>query len=1845
MIEKKLKILKDYVKKGKVPFVLKRHNERKWIRESDKKKAQEIIEKVEATLEDLEEAAIYGDEMWIRQEAFDRYKRTAGETESRNTEKRALMGKRERLEKMLADTEDVAREDQIILGGAAKGLKSAIEENATERKRYKIENADEAGANKNEVERAKKLWDEMGARSPFFKRWFGDWETSAILKGNSVFDVHSSDIPIINGKIIDTAKAWISEHPIKNISVSTSDGVFDIEVTPNGIQNSFGHTKYKNKIFVLPAIESVIKKGAYLGQAIDTKDKGLKNFYFAAPVKIDGQPNVVFVRIRQMDGDKKRFYVHEVYTQEEIEKEADVLQTVDALKKGLPHGKTPASMYRSIIKNGFDVKNVSKIVDENGEPEVFYHGTQRADRVGSVFRKDRATSGTMAYFTNNKNVAENYSKNKQDTSRLNEETAYTHWFFVNGLDLESYGKTLTRAQNDKLLEKLKHIGYDYENVSYGETSDAMVDPRHWDMVYREKKGNAIMTAVEVFLNDGNMIDNEKKFLEVLKLLGVKEKDITMDFPTEQYPGVYEVYLNIKNPFNTENIPKEIVKQLEQAAKKAPKPEYKEGVDHWDKNSADPKRWITKLKEDINNGTTYAWTSIPDWVSDVLKANGYDGIIDKGGKYNDNPEHKVVIPFESEQIKSVENRGTFDKRNKDIRYKIEEDISKPLTEKEVRNPDRLKNITLITNADTLKNTAGYDDGKAGNMKAAGQLIRNLMSNPARQEKVDDLIRSNPGAIVLGVHAEEAKGRNYIPRKFADYIAKRGKNNGITADKEIVQTNKVGRTGQGEKERIDRMPIFAGKVVKGGKYILTDDLAAMGTTLSALRYYIESNGGEVVGVVTLAGGMFSSQLTPNPKEVVDFDKQLKVEFGISLRNLLKEIGYYDGQEKYLTNRELRAFRRQAIDIKRNRGIEGEQSSLQRALREAIRRHRTTSRLSQEKSNPKNTKPNPKNRPKYKIEKSDKVEKKLSGRQTSLMDDDLDNADNALKSSIDKFDEFDDFGNIDNSLNSAKKIKTFFDVNFRNAKQGIENLSEQAKSIKGFEDNILGLKSRLQGGNAGRVKAALYFNTFKLNAKGNIEITGEGLKPIIDDAIKELKKDGIGAERAFNDLNDYLISQRYVNDLERRGKATENKINAAKKTLSKLTKKYKDLDKFEAIAERLFGFQKRVLSNYVDSGVLSQERFDTILKLNPHYIPLQRVFNDIEKAQGQNLESKSLYAIDPSDLLEKNAFQSIIKNTARIIEFAVQNDIKREIAGLSKDFPDEINKKNFFYERDGASEKASKLTPQEIANESFDLYLKKRAEQRNKITVFHYYDNGKLKFIEVSDPIAAGLRQIPELGRVWKLLTIPTRLLRSGATTFSLRFLVRNPVRDSLVAFMQAKNGFTPIYHSLKGLKSLLTKDEYYKKFLESGGSFGSFMDMSDASLLKFAKSLFNVGGWKQEKWKTVWEYTLGNLEKLNETMEQMTRIGVFKAAKEKGLTDAQAGFEAREATLDFARMGTAIKYANQIVPFLNAGIQGVDTMWRAFKGNKLGFTMKGLLALTLPSMIMEVWYLCYADDDDRDEFLEIPEYERNIYWFFKTKGKWIKIPKPFSLGFIFGSVPERIIESVYKRAQGINDKSAREELWEILMGVIASVSPIQDVGFVIPPIVKVPIENMSNYSFFMERNLYSPYLDKLPASERYNANTSNIAKWIGKNTNTSPAKWDNAIRGFLGTGGADLASLSGGTKQEPILSAVMERDPVGFNSRSVGEFWNKYKKYSEVHAEFKRKAERADNDINDYIRKHSKQLNNYEAARGFYKTITAQSAAIKAIEKSEIPKWKKEEVVRTIGKQMTQQARMANEVMGR
>jgi GNAT superfamily N-acetyltransferase len=355
----------------------------------------------------------------------------------------------------------------------------------------------------------------------------------------------------------------------------------------------------------------------------------------------------------------------------------------------------------------------SKVVDPDGQPLPVYHGTRRKDRVGTRFRKARATSEPMAFFTDTQDVARRYSEQKADTS-LEQPASYAEWFKVkiDGKGREVHlGQAwwmLSQEQRAMVIERLPTVGYTNHDQAEGPIingSESIASADHIAHILKEQRGNGLMAAVDLWLDSGSLFNDEEQFLDVLKGLGLD--GWRFDSPWAENPGVFEVYLSIQNPLDVSSIPNEVMESLKAVAKRQRKPKHSAGADAWDKRTKDPKDWIATLERDITSvdeaakvtlfGNSMAWTSIPDWVTDTIKAFGYDGIKDTGGKMGGDT-HVVWIPFEEEQVKSARgNRGTFDPSRPDIMFQGND--QRALRRGAIRfGPGRQVRISLFEKAD-------------------------------------------------------------------------------------------------------------------------------------------------------------------------------------------------------------------------------------------------------------------------------------------------------------------------------------------------------------------------------------------------------------------------------------------------------------------------------------------------------------------------------------------------------------------------------------------------------------------------------------------------------------------------------------------------------------------------------------------------------------------------------------------------------------------------------------------------------------------------------------------------------------------------------------------------------------------------------------------------------------------------------------------------------------------------------------------------------------------------------------------------------------------------------------------
>lgn len=174
--------------------------------------------------------------------------------------------------------------------------------------------------------------------------------------------------------------------------------------------------------------------------------------------------------------------------------------------------------------------------------------------------------------------------------------------------------------------------------------------------------------------------------------------------------------------------------------------------------------------------------------------------------------------------------------------------------------------------------------------------------------------SPPTLVVPARAGVILGKNQLPMAYSVGIQAI---TGLKVAPDIIQSNKVGQTGANALTRFINRATFEGEIDPGAEYIIVDDMILQGGTVADLRKYVESNGGRVVGVTTLATAN-NSTILPISKETLE---QIERKFGRDeIEQFLEEYNIAGGIEA-LTESEAWFFDRwRSLDALRNKVAKG-------------------------------------------------------------------------------------------------------------------------------------------------------------------------------------------------------------------------------------------------------------------------------------------------------------------------------------------------------------------------------------------------------------------------------------------------------------------------------------------------------------------------------------------------------------------------------------------------------------------------------------------------------------------------------------------------------------------------------------------------------------------------------------------------------------------------------------------------------------------------------------------------------------------------------------------------------------
>ena len=679
----------------------------------------------------------------------------------------------------------------------------------------------------------------------------------------------------------------------------------------------------------------------------------------------------------------------------------------------------------------------------------------------------------------------------------------------------------------------------------------------------------------------------------------------------------------------------------------------------------------------------------------------------------------------------------------------------------------------------------------------------------------------------------------------------------------------------------------------------------------------------------------------------------------------------------------------------------------------------------------------------------------------------------------------------------------------------------------------------------------------------------------SLKDILK-GIG-EKEHKEFSAYLVALHDLDLHKNKQKATFDYTEDAA-----VLGKHAGNERFQKAAVAIYKYQDYMLQMLVKEGMLTAKAYHAMRKMYPHYIPF---FRDMSDAGMQSFLSGGKGFIDVSSPVKRfkgstrdiiDPLESIVKNTFQFYNAVERNHVGRTFAKLS--------------DKNGVGQIVERVNGNKAATDN----------------TFNVWENGEKVTYETTPELIQTMRMLDkdQSNMVAKILSYPANWLRAGAT-LSPEFILRNPVRDMIGASIYSKHGFIPVLDTFKGLSLFLKKGDLYWEYMKSGAAHAAMVSLDRDYLGGQLRDIMS----RESKATKLIKNPIEVLRAMSEATEMATRLAEFDNARKgytgvgnrlfgkdrKPLTAREAALESRDITLDFSRRGSHTKKANQVIAFFNATIQGADKMARAFKEDPRGMTVKTMLYITLPSVLL--WYM--NKDDER--YQELPQWEKDTFWIIPGKENMYRIPKPFEAGVLFGTSFERMLQyfdDAKNNRKGVGFKGFGDR-------VIDSLAP----SFM--PTAMIPVvEAMTNYSLFRQRNIIPQSQENLPARLQYGANTSEVAKFVGDKINVSPYIVDNTIRGYggglagLGLSGIDAAT---GAKENNASKKWYEAPGLrGFtaapyqSSNSVQRVYDDYKEQEKLHNEFKLTGQRPDG----YDAKEFAKLKNAsDSLKGLNKTSKA------------------------------------------
>lgn len=579
--------------------------------------------------------------------------------------------------------------------------------------------------------------------------------------------------------------------------------------------------------------------------------------------------------------------------------------------------------------------------------------------------------------------------------------------------------------------------------------------------------------------------------------------------------------------------------------------------------------------------------------------------------------------------------------------------------------------------------------------------------------------------------------------------------------------------------------------------------------------------------------------------------------------------------------------------------------------------------------------------------------------------------------------------------------------------------------------------------------------------------------------------------------------------------------------------DAQLFKDMQQKFVEYNKELLyQTMVKSGVMTEERYNVMVKKHANFIPLEKDLSDVQtflgtghKYTGYTNPRNPFHKIGNCISKEvKNPFVVMQERTVDYCQIAARNN-------AGKIFVDQIANR--------ISEAANGdkvMAAQGIVRRLKDRYDSKGNQinlEDPSRNIFYLWKDGKKVFYQVGDrEVYLALRSLDEdqmtgLYRyIDHILRMPAKLVRITATG-TIDFGERNVFRDNGEAFLTSEHGYLPFYDSVWGMYQMAKDTPWFREYQQMNGELGTLNRIDEDSnavvqhevpdklnpivnIIAVAKKQYDIikdpNTTKAEKMAALIGLPLSPVigfykmtKRINDYFELGTRVGEYKNARMgyKGLkgrlTDKRqvslsnamndryyASYRAKDITLNYNQHGIIGRVMGRYIPFFNASLQGIYKVINTFSAmagkrhveNRQELLFKCALVACIAGGIA----IAGHGDPDYDE---APDYEKDNFWIFPNG---LRFSKDQVLARLVGNTVEYAVGAILNGDQKPSDTAKK-----IIANAFSQFRP----DTYMPSTFNLIIGGVGGYDLFRKRPITPEYMRDTIGYLQKDISTSELA----------------------------------------------------------------------------------------------------------------------------------------------------------